>query len=129
MGIGWRPCSKDTGANLISKLAHTLWCLDSHHDKFSQRGIHILERFMIYKGHNDCKKKKEKEPRLSNDGLQQHIEQLNSMLMQPWMSSKRFYLIRTDIEHLLDALCKYKEYLVSKNESMKNIISHLSQGV
>ena len=74
---------------------------------------------MIYKGYNDYKKKKEKEPRLSNDGLQQHIEQLNSMLMQPWMLSKRFYLIRTDIEHLLDALCKYKECLVSKNESMK----------
>ena len=115
MGVGWRPCSKDTGANFISKLSHTLWYLDP---QFSQRGIHIPERFMTYKGYNDYKKK-EKEPRLSSDGLQQHIEQLNSMLMQPWMSSKRFDLIRTDIEHLLDALCKYKEYLASKNELMK----------
>ena len=119
MGVGWRPCSKDTGANFISKLAHTLWYLDPHHNKFSQRGIRIPERFMTYTGYNDYKKKKEKEPRLSCDGLHEHIEKLTSMLMQPWMSCKRFDLIRTDIEHLLDALCKYKQYLASNNELMK----------
>lgn len=36
--------------------------------------------------------------------------------MQPWMSNKKFDLIRADIEHLIDALCKYKE---SQNEKMK----------
>ena len=119
MGVGWRPCSKGTGTNFVSKLANTLWYLDPHHDKVSKRGIHLPERFLRYNGYNDFKRKKEKEPRLSNEGIKQHIEQLNSMLMQPWMSSKRFDLIPADIEYFLDALCKYKDYLISKNEIMK----------
>ena len=109
--------SKDTGAKFINnKLARTLWYLDPHHDKFSKWGVHLPECFLGYRGYNDFKKR---EPRLSCDGLQQHIEQLNGTLMQPWMSNKRFDLIRADVKHLLDALCKYKEYLVSKNEKMK----------
>ena len=71
MGVGWRPCSKDTGAKFVNKLAHTLWCLDPHHDKFSKRGIHLPDRFSVYQGYNDFKKRKEKEPRLSCEDLQQ----------------------------------------------------------
>ena len=93
MGVGWRPCSKDTGTNFVRQLANTLWYLDPHHDKLSKRGIHLPEHFLRYNGYNDFKRKKEKEPRLSNEGIKQHIEQLNSMLMQPWMLSKRFNLI------------------------------------
>lgn len=49
MGVGWRLCSKDTGAKFVSKLAHTLWYLDTYHEKFAGQGIHIPEHFMGYK--------------------------------------------------------------------------------
>ena len=106
----------DTGVNFIGKLAQTLWYLDPHHDKFANRGIHLPDRFSAYKGYNDYKKKKEKEPRLSADGLQQHIEQLSGILMQPWISSKRFDVIRADVGELTNALQKYREYLTSQCE-------------
>ena len=88
--------------------------MDPHHEKFSNWGIHLPDRFAVYKGYNDLKKKKEKEPRFSSDGLQQRIEQLSGILMQPWISSKRFEVIRADVEKLTVALQKYREYLVSQ---------------
>ena len=72
---------------------------------------------LYYRGYND---KKEKEPQLSSDGLQQHIERLSGILMQPWMSGKRFEVIRGDVEKLVDALHKYREYLVSQCEKVKS---------
>ena len=95
----------NTGVNFISKLAQTLWYLDPHHEKFVNRGIHLPDQFAVYKGYNDFKKK---EPRLSADGLQQHIEQLSDILMQPGISSKRFDVIRADVEELTIALQKYR---------------------
>ena len=82
-GVGWRPCSKDTGTNFVSKLANTLWYLDPHHNKLSKCGIHLPEHFLRYNGYSDFKRKKEKEPRLSNEGIKQHIEQLKGASPPP----------------------------------------------
>ena len=79
MGVGWSPCSKQTGSNFVHKLTQALWYIDSHHSKFVERGIHLPDCFSMYKGYNDFKRKKEKEPRLSREGLEQHIQQLSTI--------------------------------------------------
>lgn len=120
MGVGWSPCSKQTGSNFVHKLTQALWYIDPHHSKFVGRGIHLPDRFSMYRGYNDFKKKKEKEPRLSKEGLEQHIQQLSTILMQPWMSSKRFEVIRKDVDKLVDSLHAYKEYLLHQCDRVKS---------
>ena len=73
MGVGWSTCNKQTGSNFIHKLTQALWYIDPHHSKFVERGIHLPDCFSTYKGYNDFKRKKEKEPRLSREGLE-HIK-------------------------------------------------------
>jgi len=119
MGIGWSPCSIGTGIGFFKKLAQALWYLDPHHSKFCDRGIHVPDLFSMYKGYNDFKRKKEKEPRLSVDGLKLHIEQLSDVLIQPWMSNKRFDTVRHSIENLVAAMHAYKQYLVLQCEKVK----------
>lgn len=114
MNVGWSPCSKSVGVNFVQRLSNALWYLDPHHSKFTNRSIVIPERFSVYTGYNDFRRKKEKEPRLSTEGLEQHIGQLSSLLMQPWMTGKRFEAICSDIEKLVDALHAYKSYLISQ---------------
>ena len=120
MGVGWSPCSKQTGSNFVHKLTQALWYIDPHHSKFVGRGIHLPDRFSMYRGYNDFKKKKEKEPRLSKEGLEQHIQQLSTILMQPWMSSKRFEVIRKDVDKLVNSLHAYKEYLLHQCDRVKS---------
>ena len=84
MGAGWSPCSKQTGT----------WCefctqvntkyIYPHHSKFAQCGIHFT-RVLLYTVTSNVRRKK-KEPRLSKDGLEQHIQQLSDILMQARMS-------------------------------------------
>ena len=84
MGAGWSPCSKQTGT----------WCefctqvntkyIYPHHSKFPQCGIHFT-RVLLYTVTSNVRRKK-KEPRLSKDGLEQHIQQLSDILMQARMS-------------------------------------------
>ena len=78
----------------------------------------------MYKGYNDFKRKKEKEPRLSREGLEQHIQQLSTILMQPWMSSKQFEAIRKDVDKLVDSLDAYKEYLLHQCDRDKEYLLH-----
>ena len=109
-----------TGSNFIHKLTQALWYIDPHHNKFAERGIHLPDCFSVYQGYNDYKKKKEKEPRLSKEGLEQHIQQLSHLLMQPWMSSKRFEVIYKDVEKLVDSLHAYKQYLCHQCDRVKS---------
>ena len=120
MGVGWSPCSKQTGSNFVHKLTQALWYIDPHHSKFVEHGIQLPDCFSMYKGYNDFKRKKEKEPRLSREGLEQHIQQLSTILMQPWMSSKRFEAIRKDVDKLVDSLHAYKEYLLHQCDRVKS---------
>ena len=39
--------------------------------------------------------------------------------MQPWLSAKKFDVIRGDVENLVDTLHSYRRYLTSKCQKMK----------
>ena len=81
--------------------------------------LHIPDRFSKFTGYNDYRKKKMKEPRLSAESLHLHIEQLSTILMQPWLSAKKFFVIRTDVEKLVEALHRYRKHLITQNEKVK----------
>ena len=81
--------------------------------------MHIPDCFSSYTRYNDFKRKREEEPHLSVMGLHQHIEQLSIILMQPWLSAKKFDVIRGDVENLVDILHSYRKYLTSKCQKMK----------
>ena len=104
-----------------------LWYLDPHHDKFTSRSIHIPEIFLAFRGYNDYKKKKEKEPQLSSESLKHHYDVLSGILMQPWIAQKRYDVIRKNVENLVEALHKYNSYLNSQCEKMKSQQLHFKQ--
>ena len=44
---------------------------------------------------------------------------LSNILMQPWLSTKRFDVIRGDVENFVDTVHIYRKYLTSKCQKMK----------
>ena len=58
-------------------------------------------------------------PQLSAVLLNKHVQELSTLLMQPWFHNKRFKLLRQEVEGLMDALRKYCEYLRGKDTAMK----------
>ena len=74
---------------------------------------------MFYRN-NDHKKHKEREPRVSSEELNYHIEELSGLLMQPWLSFIRFDKLWRDVENLVSALFKYKRYLTSHAEQTRS---------
>ena len=79
MKAGWRCDS--VGSRFTHKLTRALWYLDTHHEKFSSRGISLVPLLGSLQGYNDFRRKKEKEPRLSVESLQHHIQVLSDCLM------------------------------------------------
>ena len=49
-------------------------------EMFAIRGLHLPDQFATYEGYSDSKKKRSLD---FADGLQQHVEQLSGILMQP----------------------------------------------
>ena len=54
MRVGWTPDVVDTiGERFLKQLTNILWYLDSHHQKFSSRSIHLPKEFSDFQGFND----------------------------------------------------------------------------
>ena len=50
MKTGWTPDAVDSiGERFVKQLTSTLWYLDSHHQKFSSRSIHLPKEFSSFK--------------------------------------------------------------------------------
>ena len=85
MEVGWTAHNMPRGQLLMKTLSNALWYSDSHHDTLRERGINIPEPFDKFHGYNDFKRKKEKKPRLSQKGLNHHVQALSNALSQPWI--------------------------------------------
>ena len=110
---------KSIGESFMQKITRALWYIDPHHEKFADRGIHLPPHLGAFQGYNDYKRKKEKEPRISADELNHHVQELSGMLMQPWFCKRRFELLRNEVKMFVDAMQKYGEYLKGKSALMK----------
>ena len=50
MKVGWTPDAVDSiGERFVKQLTSTLWYLDSHHQKFSSRNIHLPRSSAFFK--------------------------------------------------------------------------------
>ena len=120
MKVGWRRDSvASVGESLTQKLTRALWYIDPHHDKFVARGIQLPPHLGTLEGYNDYKRKKERVPQLSAVQLNEHVQELSALLMQPWFTIKRFELLRQEVEGLVGAMHKYCEYLRGKDLEIK----------
>jgi len=120
MNVGWTADSQDIGKSCTHKLAQCLWYLDSHHQKFADRGMKLPMKFSSFQGYNNYKRKKERKPRLSAKELNHHVELLSDIVMQPWFSHACFKIIRKDVAELTDVMHQYAAYLLEKNEKVKD---------
>lgn len=63
--VGWAPDTVGTiGERCIKTIVSALWYLDLHHDRFTERSLHIPQCFAQFKGYNDWRRKKERQPKL-----------------------------------------------------------------
>ena len=88
MGIGWRPCSS------VEMEYNLFVCFFRHVGTWL-----LIKKNLTVK---DCtyqlgfvsimipKRKKMKEPRLSAEALHLHVQELSTVLIQPWFSANRF---------------------------------------
>ena len=61
--------------------------------------------------------KKIKKPQLSVESLNLHLEQLTSLLNQPWLFSPSFKQLRETIDALADAFNTYRAYLKQQSNA------------
>ena len=116
--VSWSRDSVSVGELFMQKLTRALWYIDPHHSKFAGRSIHLPPQLGSLEDYNDYRCKKEKEPQLSVSGISIHVQELSGALMQPWFHHRRFELLRTEVEMLVEGLQKYCEYLKGRNEFM-----------
>ena len=126
MGVGWAPDSLPTAQSFTKALSNALWYLDPHHDTLCERGIKLPVPFDKFQGYNDYKRKKEKRPRLSQEGLNRHVQALSDFLSQPWFTRSRYVELRGKTEQCVESMRKYEQYL-RQNAERANQVHHSAQ--
>ena len=118
--VGWSPDTVKTVGELCVKcLTAALWLLHPHYHSFQNRSIVIPEPFASFRGYNDWQRKKQKKPRLTQKDLQESISQLSDMLMQPWITHKRYGELKNAVSKLVDCMDKHRCYLEGHNVQMQ----------
>ena len=74
--------------------------------------------FRKFCNYNDYKKKKEKKPHLTQEGLNHHVQLLSEFLMQPWFCHSRYSELYNATEKLVEGIRKYQMYL--QDNSVRN---------
>ena len=121
MSIGWSPCIvQSVGEKFVRVLSATLWYLDPHHGNFFGQGIRIPKMFSSFQNFNDYKAKKTKKPRLTKEGLNEHIQSLSAFLCQPWFARPLFSVLRNGTEELVESMYSYIKYLDRHNEKVQS---------
>ena len=118
--VGWSPSSVESaGKQLVWKLAATLWYVDCHHGSFLAQGIRIPSPFSQFQGYNDLKSREIKKPKLSKEGLSEHMQSLSGLLCQPWFSRPRFSVLHDNVDKLVEAMHLYVLYLDRHNQKVQ----------
>ena len=118
MNVGWSPDLVTTvGERCVKVLTSALWYIDPCHKQFHDRSISLPPIVDRFEGYNDWKAKKIKKPQLSMEGLNLHLEQLTSLLNQPWLFSPSFKQLRETIDALAEAFNTYRSYLKQQSNA------------
>ena len=103
-GLGWLDA--ETGREFIMKLGQVLFDISPFHDKLAHARQRVPEPFRFSKDANDWKSKAKKEPRMTQELLEQQQSKLASILSDVWIQRQRWRKWRDDVEALESALDK-----------------------
>ena len=120
----WPHQSLCTGQSFSKALSAALWYVDPHHHTLRERGITLPGMFLKFNGYNDYKRKKEKKPKLSQLGLNHHVQQLSDFLSQPWFCRSIYSELCDVTEQLVEGMRKYELYLRGNSERASNTHHH-----
>ena len=101
---------------ICKALSNALWYLDPHHATLHERGIGLPIPFQKFSGYSDYKRRKKKTPRMSQSGLDQHVQTLCKFLLQPWFCHSKYYILRSHTETLVSGMKKYQKFLEENSE-------------
>lgn len=82
-----RDLVDSVGVNAVRTLKDALLYIDTAHEQFEERGIHLPESFKKFEGFNDYKKNRKSKPRMSAERLVQHSQMLVGLLLLLTMSA------------------------------------------
>ena len=122
MKAGWTRDSLSTGQSFATALSSALWYLDAHHDTLYERGVSLPVPFDELHGYNDYRRKKEKKPRLSQEGLNEHVQALSGFLSQSWFCRPMY----AELRDLIEGVKKYERYL-HQNADRANKAHHSTE--
>ena len=123
-GAGFTCDSVNTvGEKVARTLRGALWYIDTAHQQFEERAIHLPDSFKAFQGFNDYKKNRKCKPRMNVAELSQHSEALAGLLMLPSLSGSNCKKLKADIEQLCHCLRAYSTYLQKHNEKQQGVHS------
>ena len=118
-GAGFtRDAVNTVGEKVARALRGALWYIDTAHQQFEERAIHLPDSFKAFQGFNDYSK-----PRMNVAELSQHCEALAGLLMFPSLSGSNCKKLKADIEQLCHCLGAYSTYLQKHNEKQQEVHS------
>ena len=116
-GVGFTCDSVGTvGTKVARVLKNALWYIDTAHQQFHDRSIHLPDVFKEFQGFNDYKKNRKSKPRMTPNELDEHAEALAGLLLLPSLSASNCKKLKTDIEQLSTCLRAYAAYLRKHSE-------------
>ena len=93
-GAGFtRDAVNTVGEKVARTLRGALWYIDTAHQQFEERAIHLPDSFKAFQGFNDYKKNRKCKPRMNVAELSQHSEALAGLLMFPSLSFVLYFQV------------------------------------
>ena len=121
-GAGFtRDAVSTLGIKVVKTLRDALWYIDSAHQQFEERLIHLPSAFKEFQGYNHFKKKRKTKPRMHADELIHHFEALAGLLLFPSLSASNCQKLMADIAELCECLRAYATYLRKYNDKQQEV--------
>ena len=120
--LAWTPSEVDVGvaATTVKVLTDTLWYIDGHHSKLSERSCDVPVIFQQFKPEMS-KHRKRSMSSLSGDLVKSHSQRLFSNLQAGFWDRQRWKAFKQEVELLARNLQKYCDLLnVKKHKMLSN---------
>nr|XP_022308033.1 uncharacterized protein LOC111114036 [Crassostrea virginica] len=116
-GVGFTSMQVESSGVYITKtLTDVLWYLDPHIDKFNARCIYLGDDFIEFRGYNDWRHQKRKEPTVASSDLHDKVSELLTMIGHPFFLSKESKKLLDMCNTLVCGMKKYLDFLSEQKE-------------
>ncbi|XP_062607328.1 uncharacterized protein LOC134269121 [Saccostrea cucullata] len=116
-GVGFTSVQVgSTGVYITKTLTNVLWYLDPHIEKFNAKCIHFGDDINKFRGYNDWRHQKKKEPKVTSSDLHEKISELLTMMGHPFFLSKESKKLLDICNTLVSGMKKYLDFLSEQKE-------------